>query len=237
MGFDTHSKFVMPDSITCARASRRIVYALPVFALLVASACGSRSADDTESSAGIIVVNAPAAGVVRRVLAGEGAHVSEGAPVVEIAVAVEGAGAARPQATEDPQARAARGVAASQSEVEAARAGVVRAEVDVQRLTPLVASGAATQGEIDGARAEYDRAQQRFRRAQDAAQGAQSGLVAARQPTFNSQGGATTAAAATPAERIVAAQASSGGVVSIMSVRVGDRVTAGQPLATLRADK
>ena len=200
-------------------------------------ACGSRPAGESEGAAGIVVVNAPAAGVVRRVLAGEGAHVLEGAPVVEIAVSVEGAGAARAQATEDPQARAARGVTASQSEVDAARAEVVRTEVEVQRLTPLVASGAATQGELDGARAQYDRAQQRFRRAQDAAQGAQSGLIAARQPTINSPGAAAKGAAPPPAERIVAAQASSAGVVSVMSVRVGDRVTAGQPLATLRADK
>jgi multidrug resistance efflux pump len=220
---------------TWAGTSRRVVRALPALALLLATACGSRPAGETESSAGIIVVNAPAAGVVRRVLAGEGAHVLEGAPVVEIAVAVEGAGAARAQATEDPQARAARGVTASQTEVEAARAEVVRTEVEVQRLTPLVASGAATQGELDGARAQYDRAQQRFRRAQDAAQGAQSGLIAARQPNLDSRGAAATLA--TPAERIVAAQASSAGVVSVMSVRVGDRVTAGQPLATLRADK
>jgi multidrug resistance efflux pump len=223
-----------------AGASRCVVSALAAFvlsvcALLGATACGSRPAGETEGAEGIVVVNAPAAGVVRRVLAGEGAHVLEGAPVVEIAASVEGAGAARAQATEDPQARAARGVTASQSEVEAARAEVVRTEVEVQRLTPLVASGAATQGELDGARAQYDRAQQRFRRAQDAAQGAQSGLIAARQPTLNSQGTAVTAA--TPAERIVAAQASSAGVVSVMSVRVGDRVTAGQPLATLRADK
>jgi multidrug resistance efflux pump len=222
--------------MTWAGASRRVVRALPAFALLVASACGSRPAGDSEGAAGIIVVNAPAAGVVRRVLAGEGAHVLEDAPVVEIAVSIEGAGAARAQATEDPQARAARGVTAAQTEIDAARAEVVRTEVEVQRLTPLVASGAATQGELDGARAQYDRAQQRFRRAQDAAQGAQSGLIAARQPAFNSQG-ATATVAATPAERIVAAQASSAGTVSVMSVRVGDRVTAGQPLATLRADK
>jgi multidrug resistance efflux pump len=226
------SKFVTTNS-TKRGASCRLVRALPMLALLAATACGSRTAGD--GAAGIIVVNAPAAGVVRRVLAGEGAHVAEGAPVVEIGVSVEGEGGARAQATEDPQARAARGVTASQAEVEAARAEVVRTEVEVQRLTPLVASGAATQGELDGARAQYDRAQQRFRRAQDAAQGAQSGLIAARQPGLNSSG--TTATAATPAERIVAAQASSAGVVSVLSVRVGERVTAGQPLATLRADK
>jgi multidrug resistance efflux pump len=202
--------------------------------LTAAAGCGTRTVSETDA-AGIVVVNSPAAGVVRRVLTSEGGHVAEGAPVVEIAVRDESAGAARAQATEDPRSRAARGVTAAQSEIEAARAEVVRTEVEVQRLTPLVASGAATQGELDGARAQYDRAQQRFGRAQESAQGAQSGLVAARQPTFNSPGAATTVA--TPAERIVAAQATSAGTVSIMSVRVGDRVKAGQPLATLRADK
>jgi multidrug resistance efflux pump len=117
---------------------------------------------------------------------------------------------------------------AAQGEVEAARAEVVRTQVEVQRLTPLVVAGQASQGELDGANALYNQAQQKFQRAQEAARGAQSGLIAARQPT------ATTQAA--PAERIVAARATSSGVVSVLNARVGERVTAGQPLATLRAD-
>jgi multidrug efflux pump subunit AcrA (membrane-fusion protein) len=41
----------------------------------------------------------------------------------------------------------------------------------------------------------------------------------------------------TPSEQVVYATASSAGTVSVVSVRVGARVTAGQPLATLRAEQ
>jgi multidrug resistance efflux pump len=217
------------------RGRRRVVASSSLVALsflivasLNASGCRARSTSESDA-AGIIVVNAPAAGEVRRVLVAEGAHVAEGAPIVEIAVRDEtGGAAAQAQPTEDPQARAARGVTAAQGEVEAARAEVVRTQVEVQRLTPLVAAGQASQGELDGANALYNQAQQRFQRAQEAARGAQSGLIAARLPT------ATTPAA--PSERIVAARATSAGVVSVLNARVGERVAAGQPLATLRAD-
>ncbi|MFL6228261.1 MAG: hypothetical protein ACJ741_05745 [Pyrinomonadaceae bacterium] len=198
-------------------------------AALGASGCRSRSSNEG-GAAGIIVVNAPAAGEVRRVLVAEGAHVAEGAPIIEIAVRDETASAPQAQPTEDAQSRAARGLTAAQGEIEAARAEVVRTQVEVQRLTPLVAAGQASQGELDGANALYNNAQQRFQRAQEAARSAQSGLIAARQPS------ASGAAQTVPTERIVAARATSAGVVSVLNARVGERVTAGQPLATLRAD-
>ena len=135
--------------------------------------------------------------------------------------------------TDDPVARAAKNVGATQGEIETARADVVRAEVEVQRLQPLVASGQASQGELDGARAVYERAQQRFQSAQNAAQSAQSGLIAARQQQMNGTNG--LAPAATPAEQTIYARATSAGRVAVINVRVGERVTEGQPLATLRA--
>lgn len=181
----------------------------------------------------MVIVNAPAAGEVRRVLVREGAQVGAGETIIEIAVRNEGASVLPSPPPEDPQTRAVKTVTAAQTEIEAARGEVVRTEIEVQRLTPLVASGAAAQGELDGARANYDRAQQRFRHAQEAAQGAQSGLVAARQPAFN---GATTKAAPTPMEQIVAARATSAGTVRVINARVGEHVSAGQPLATLRSD-
>jgi multidrug efflux pump subunit AcrA (membrane-fusion protein) len=193
-------------------------------ALAALTSCGAR--DEGADTSGIIVVNAPAAGVVRRVLVREGAVVNEGEALVEIAVATEGR-PAQIAPTEDPQTRAARGVTAAQTEVETARAEVVRTEVEVGRLQPLVAAGQATQGELDGARAQYERAQQRLRQAQDAARSAQSGLLVARQQP--------APPAAPPAEQIVAARATSAGTVSAISARVGERVTQGQPLATLRA--
>jgi HlyD family secretion protein len=207
-----------------------VARAAALAALLVLTGCGARPAADDAGGPGVVVVNAPAAGVVRRVLAREGMEVKAGDPLVEIAVAVETQAAPTPRG-EDPQKRAAAGLAAAQAEIEAARAEVVRRQVEVQRLAPLVAAGQASQGELDGARALYERAQQRLRQAEDAAQRAQGGLVAARS---QSQTPAGTEAPA-PQERLVVARAASNGTVTAVSAREGRRVNAGQPLATLRA--
>jgi multidrug resistance efflux pump len=208
-------------------SNRPMSAALLLFVLVASSACGSRESGEAN---GVVIVNAPAAGEVRRVLVNEGQKVKKGDAVVEIVVRAEAAAAPTPRG-EDPVAAAGRNIAAAQSEIEAARAEVVRAEVEVSRLTPLVASGQASQGELDGARATYERAQQRLQRAQSAAQGAQAGLVAARQPNRNA------APPAPPSERVVYANATSDGTVSVVSVRAGARVTAGEPLATLRAEQ
>ena len=220
------SKLLRALSPSGRREGTAFIFALAAF--LASTACQSQTAKD-ETSFGVVVVNAPAEGEVRRVLVREGVQVNEGDPVVEIVVRTAAPAATRPPG-EDPLARAGRNIGAAQGEVEAARAEVVRTEVEVSRLTPLVASGEATQGQLDGARADYERAQQRFQRAQSAAQGAQSGLVVARQQAQNS-----SSAPPAPQEQIVVARATSAGTVSAVSARVGQRVSAGQPLATLRA--
>ncbi|MDQ1558756.1 MAG: hypothetical protein QOD32_1816 [Pyrinomonadaceae bacterium] len=213
------------------RRARKFGVALHACALValavLASACAGGKDD---AGRGLIIVNAPVAGEVRRVLVREGMVVNAGTPLVEIVVRTEARGVPQATKTEDPLARAGRNIDAAQARIEAARAETVRAEVEVQRLTPLVAAGDAQQAQLDGARAEYERAQRRLQEAQGAAQDAQSGLVAARrQPQTNAP------APVAPAEQIVAAEATSAGTVSVVSARVGDRVTAGQPLATLRA--
>lgn len=216
----------------CRVATTKPLPRVVLTCLLIAasSACGSGSVDEGET-AGVVIVSAPAAGEVRRVLVSEGIRLKKGDAVVEIVVRAEGAAAAPTPRGEDPVAAAGRNIASSQAEVEAARAEVVRAEVEVSRLTPLVASGQASPGELDGARATYERAQQRLQRAQAATQGAQAGLVAARQPNRN------VAPPPAPSEKVVYATATSDGMVSAVSIRPGARVTAGQPLATLRAEQ
>jgi biotin carboxyl carrier protein len=176
------------------------------------------------------VVNAPAAGEVRRVLVSEGAEINAGTPVVEIVV-IEQTAIATPTPGETAETRAIRSTRASQAEIEAARAEVVKQEAEVMRLTPLVASGEIPQAHLDGARTLFEQAQQRLQRAQDAEKQAQGELIAARQP------GAQTSPAQTsvPRERIVMAEASSGGTVAVISVKAGDRVASGQVLATLRS--
>lgn len=212
------------------RIVRLACAALLLYGLVTSSACGSKGDGSDGETAGVVIVNAPAAGEVRRVLVSEGVRLKKGDAVVEIVVRAEPAAAPTPS-PEDPVAAAGRNIASAQAEIEAARSEVVRAEVDVSRLTPLVASGQASQGELDGARANYERAQQRLQRAQAAAQGAQAGLIAARQPNRNAPAPLTA-----PSEKVIYATATSDGTVSVVSVRPGVRVTAGQPLATLRTE-
>ena len=221
----------MPNPIPNTSVFIRLLPALALVLTLAGAACRSSSVDDDEDSSGIVVVNAPAAGEVRRVLVPEGVRVAEGAGIVEIALSAP-APAPAPQG-ESPQARAARTYQSANAETEAARAEVVRHEAEVQRLAPLVAAGQASQGELDGERALYERAQQRLQRAQTAARDAQTGLVVAQQPGATRQTNTQPA----PREQLVTANTTSAGVVTVISVRPGDRVTQGQPVATLRADK
>jgi multidrug resistance efflux pump len=196
-----------------------------LIALVACQAC-SRGGN---SARGIVVVNAPAAGEIRRVLAREGMEVAEGQSIAEIAVYAP-AQSAPTTAANMMQARPGISLQAAQAEVEAARTEVVRHEVEVQRLTPLVSSGLASQGDLDGARALYERAQQRLQRAKTAVQQAQSELLAAQQRSLNS-----TTATPSPAEQIVAVRSTVAGTVSALNTRIGERVVVGQPLATIRA--
>ena len=212
------------------RLKRRTVFcALALTSLVASTACQSGVGTTNSEARGIIIVNAPAAGEVRRVLVREGMTINEGTPIVEIAVQTETA-APTPSPGESTEARAARNFKAADAEIEAARAEAVRHEAEVQRLTPLVASGEASQAQLEGERALYERAQQRLQQAQDAKRRAETGLLTSRQQSGQNQGGAPA-----PREQIVIASATANGTVSAITIRVGERVKSGQPLATLRA--
>lgn len=219
---------------TCRLLKSLALHGLALPFLIAAASCTSSQPNSGNESYGVIVVNAPAAGVVRRVLVSEGAQVNADTPIVEITVQEETPAAAAASPGESAEAQAVRRVRASGAEIDAARAEVVRHEAEVLRLTPLVASGEASQAQLDGERALYEQAQQRLQKAQEAEKQAQTGLLAARQP-----GAAQTNAAGQPPalrEQTVVAKTSSAGTVSVISVRPGERVTSGQPLATLRSE-
>jgi multidrug efflux pump subunit AcrA (membrane-fusion protein) len=104
-----------------------VLAALLLSAPATLPACGTRGGGGGETP-GIVIVSTPAAGAVRRVLAGEGARLKKGEALVEIIVRAERQAAPTPRA-EDPVAAAGRNITAAQAEVEAARAEVVRAEM------------------------------------------------------------------------------------------------------------
>lgn len=215
------------------KKSRASLFSLLPFTLLllplVIAACGT-SRNDNGQDTGVVVVNAPAAGQVRRILVNEGSVVSAGSPIMEI-MAEKQSAAPQPSPGESADARAARNIKSSEAAIEAARAEVVKHEAEVLRLTPLVASGQASQAQLDAERSLYEQAQRRLQQAQDASKQAQSELLRARQPGASQSNAAQSSI---PRVEMVQARATSPGTVAVISARVGDRVTSGQPLATIR---
>ena len=213
----------------------KALFAVCLPALLLVAAC--RSSTSNSDADNIVVVNAPVAGKVKRVVVAEGVHVDQGTPLVEIVVESEPVGAASPKGP-GAETRAAQSYQSADAEIEAARAEVVRHEAEVGRLTPLVNSGEASPGQLDGERALYEQAQRRLTHAQQAKRNAEGALLAARQPNaeVRDQTSEVGTKAPTPREQIVSAVAVSTGTVAVINVRVGEVVKVGQPLATIRAE-
>jgi multidrug efflux pump subunit AcrA (membrane-fusion protein) len=208
---------------------KRTISSIFLSLFLVASACQSTTPGNNDAG-DIVVVNSPAAGQVKRIVVAEGLHVERGTPIVEIAAQSEPVASASP-ASGGAEVRAVQSYQAADAEIEAARAEAVRREAEVARLTPLVSSGEASQGQLDGERALFEQAQRRLTQAQEAKRNAEGALLAARQPNQSSGTNAPT-----PREQIVSAVASTPGKVAVISARVGDAVKVGQPLATIRSD-
>lgn len=203
---------------------RRRLVAWGLVTSVLGMACSSKPQGD-----GIIVVKAPAAGVVKRILASEGIHINQGSPLIEIELPSQ-MGAALPSAGQ-AESQAVRGYQAADAEIESARAEAVRHGAEVERLTPLVASGEAPQGQLDGERALSEGAQRRLQQAQEAKRRAEARLLAARQPGLNKSRGQQ----ASPPQ-VVSAVASSAGTVAVINVRVGEKIVMGQPLATIKSE-
>jgi multidrug efflux pump subunit AcrA (membrane-fusion protein) len=194
---------------------------LPV--ALTFAACGKSGSGNTAT--GIVVINAPATGKISKLLVNEGSVVKAGTPILEISVEQP---LTVTQPKEDPVARARLQYTATKDQIVRAQADVQRASVEVQRVTPLVAGGSAPQSQLDAAQAQYQRAQEQLEKLKTAAQEAQSGLV-------YQEGRAGQAPSVVPAGEIVTARATSDGTIRVLNANVGERVTSGQPLATMSA--
>jgi multidrug resistance efflux pump len=201
------------------------------FTLIVASLVGATSAchktDEGSGKSNLVEINAPVAGQVRRVLVREGAFVSDGTAIIEIAVRTPAAGSQTSQQDQQKQSRAA--VETSVKEIAEAEADLQRALVEVQRAEQSVASGFGSQSEVDAARARFTLAQQRLDGLREKAQTARDNL------TF--QRGRSSSNSEAPREEIVTVRAPASGTVRAISSRIGQQVAQGQPLATLSTDK
>ncbi|HEX5734605.1 MAG TPA: biotin/lipoyl-binding protein [Blastocatellia bacterium] len=198
-----------------------------IVALLVSATSACRKTDEGTTRNNLVVINAPVAGQVRRVLVREGAQVSEGTAIIEIAVGTSTSGAQSSQADQRRQSRAA--VETSVKEIAEAEADVQRTLVDVQRAEQSLASGFGSQAEVDAARARFLLAQQQLDALREKAQTARDNL------TFQRGRGSSNSEA--PREEIVSVRVTASGTVRAISARVGQQVAQGQPLATLSTEK
>ena len=193
--------------------------------LVTTSAC--QKADEGRDADNLVVINAPVAGQVRRVLIREGTQVGEGTAIIEIAVHSSSVDSQNSTVDQQRQSRVA--VESSAKEIVEAEAEVQRALVDVQRAEQSLASGFGSQAEVDAARARFLLAQQRLDGLREKAQAARDNLTYQR--------GKASPAPATPSEEIVAVRVPASGTVRAISSRVGQQVAEGQPLATLSTQK
>jgi multidrug resistance efflux pump len=202
--------------------------ALLAFCLGVASCSNEKSglsSRTNETAANLIVLNANAGGMVRRVFVAEGVTVREGAPIIEIES--EGAGVDAAVNESDAANEARRRAAQSRTSVRADEREIELALIEVQRVESLVAQNAAPQAQLDAARALYQAAQERL---QQTPRGGQHGLPQHYPQTANAASAANANSAARAIQVVRATQA---GSVRVISVRAGQRVAAGQPVATM----
>jgi len=190
---------------------------LAAFAIVSALAMACRSSQSPQAD---IAVNAPANGVVRSVLVGDGAAIEKDAAIIEIAISSDQAGEQLSNEQKDKDAQRARVESAARSDVVAAEADANRTSVEVRRIEPLVKRGLASQSELDRARAQNQDAQARLQRARE-----RVNRVEQQRKESSVPGG--------PNEEIVAVRSPTAGKVHQIRVQAGQQVTAGQTLASV----
>jgi multidrug efflux pump subunit AcrA (membrane-fusion protein) len=181
--------------------------ALLAVAIAVLLVTGCHSSETPKSD---IVVNAPASGVVRSILVGDGASIEKDAAIIEIAVTS--------QPTSPQKDHSDKAAIAARNDVVASEAEANRTRAELQRIEPLVKRGLASQAELDKARTQDQDAQARLARARDRVKAAEQ------QPNEST---------AVRNEEVVAVRAPAAGKVREINVLAGQQVTAGQALATL----
>jgi multidrug efflux pump subunit AcrA (membrane-fusion protein) len=181
------------------------------------SACRSETNGTTE---GLIVVNAPITGQVRRVLVSEETNVPEKATLIEIAVVSN-----IPDSSANENRTSMPRTPDVQAQSRIAEEELQRASIELQRIEPLVAANNAPQSHLDAARAQYQQAQEKLDRLRR-----QPFTIP---PTLNAPQGNVSTGSGAPKETIVAVPAPIAGNVRVINVRSGQFVKAGQAVATI----
>lgn len=192
-----------------------ILSVLTVF-FLFASACSSKSGNQ---SSNLVIVNAPNSGEVRRILATEGDIITQNTVIIEIVplsnIPVANSNNSPNQNQTDTQT--------IQKEIKSAEEKLEQASVEVSRMETLVAANSAPQAQLDAARADFQKAQEKL-----------DNLRRINKAPINSVIQPNKTIIQPP--KIVTVPAPINGKLSVISVRVGQKIKAGQPIAVIAVE-
>ncbi len=201
----------------------RIIPVFLMIAVICGAACQSKKSAEMSAPENIVVVKSPADGVIIKVLVSEGANLGKDAGIVEIEIYSETSNA--------PPAKDLNGQSATiqnaQQEVENVQREVEQASVEMQRVEPLVASNSAPQSQLDAARADFQRAQEKLQAAREREKSRQTQML------IEKSRGAVSSAENVSQSKIIVARVPAAGILKVLNARVGQKVKAGQPLATV----
>src|SRR4029077_7760280 len=105
-------------SFQCRAVGAGQVFATSICFSLLAGSCSSFRSSNQEAPSGVVVVNSPGQGEVRRILVTEGSPITAGMPFLAIVMAQPGT---PPQVTQDPQAQARNQYRAAEGEIATAQ--------------------------------------------------------------------------------------------------------------------
>lgn len=115
----------------------------------------------------------------------------------------------------------------AQKEVDAAQNEVERTSVEMHRMEALVASNSAPQAQLDAARADFQKAQEKLQASKEREKSRETQMLIEK-----SRGAASTAETISP-PKIVTARVPVVGTLRVLNARVGQKIKAGQILATV----
>ena len=194
-----------------------------IFAIVFAAACQPEKTAD--SSADLVIVKAPADGIISKIVVGEGAEVGENAGIAEIEVTEETSAAPPPENLNEQETA----VQNAQKEIENAQKEVEQASVEMQRVEPLAASDSIPQAQLDAARADFQRAREKLQAAREREKNRETQMLVNRSRE-------TAADKTIRQTKIVVARVPVGGKLKVLNARIGQKVRMGQPLATVLPD-
>lgn len=203
---------------------KNLIKIFPVFLVcVIVFGASCRSDETSDTPADLFIVKSPADGIIKRVLVSEGAAVGKDAGIVEIEIENE----LQSAPVDEKNKPGGVNLQAIETEIRNAENEVERTSVEVERVRSLAASNSVPQAQLDAARADFQKAQERLQNLREKKKNQETALLIERSR------GETVKSENMSDNKTVVVRTSEAGTLKVLNARVGQRVKTGQPLATV----